>query len=210
MRKTILLGGLAALSLTVAGGVAVAQQTTQQQPAPHHARGDADGDGRVSRTEFVDSRVARLTAADANRDGTVTAEEMRAAMQAHRAERAAARFDRLDVDKNGQISREEFSARPDRGPRGEGPRMQRGGRHHGGPAMHGQKAGRGGERGPIVIAEARARAEQAFARLDTNSDGYVVAEERRAAMQQMREQRQERRAAHRAQRQASPSTPASE
>src|SRR5690606_29815032 len=79
MRKTILLGGLAALSLTVAGGVAVAQQTAQQQPAPRHARGDADGDGRISRAEFVEQRVARLTAADANRDGTVTAEERRAA-----------------------------------------------------------------------------------------------------------------------------------
>ena len=202
MRKTILLGGLAALSLTVAGGVAVAQQTTQQQPAPRHARGDADGDGRVSRAEFVEARIARLTAADANRDGTVTAEERRAAMQARRAEHVAARFDRLDADKNGQISRDEFSARPERGPRGEG-RMQRGGRHHGGPGMRGgQKA----ERGPVVIAEARAKAEQAFARMDANSDGYVAADERRAAMQQMRQQRQERRA----QRQASPSTPASE
>lgn len=207
MRKTILLGGLAALSLTVAGGVAVAQQTTQQQPAPRHARGDADGDGRISRAEFVQQRTARLTAADANRDGTVTAEEMRAAMQAHRAERVAARFDRLDADKNGQISRDEFSARPERGPRAEGGRMQRGGRHHGGPGMRGgQKA----ERGPMVIAEARTRAEQAFARMDVNSDGYVAADERRAAMQQMREQRQERRTARRAQMQASPSTPASE
>lgn len=211
MRKTILLGGLAALSLTVAGGVAVAQQTTQQQSAPRHARGDADGDGRVSRAEFVEQRTARLTAADANRDGTVTAEEMRAAMQAHRAERVAARFDRLDADKNGQISRDEFSARPERGPRADGGRMQRGGRHHGGPGMRGgQKAERGAERGPVVIAEARTRAEQAFARMDANSDGYVAADERRAAMQQMREQRQERRTARRAQMQASPSTPASE
>jgi hypothetical protein len=39
---------------------------------------------------------------------------MRAGAQARRAERASTRFDRLDADKNGQISRAEFdAARPD-------------------------------------------------------------------------------------------------
>ena len=74
------------------------------------------------------------------------------------------------------------------------------------------RGGPKGERSPVVIAEARARAEEAFARLDANRDGVVTSDERRAAMEQVREQRQERREARRAARavQASPSTPASE
>ena len=199
MNKTLLLGGLAVLSLSVAGGAAVAQQ------APRHAAQNA---APMSRADFVERRVSRLTAADTNRDGTVTVEERRAARQAQHAARAAARFDRLDADKNGALSREEFSARPQRGERGDRARMNRGGRHGG----HMARGAAMGERGPVEIAEARTKAEEAFARLDANRDGVVTADERRAGMERMREQRQERREARRAARavQASPSTPASE
>ena len=68
----------------------------------------------------------------------------------------------------------------------------------------------GAERGPVVIAEAQARATETFARLDANSDGYVSADEGRAARQQMREQRRERMDERRANRQASPAPSASE
>ncbi|MDP3417424.1 hypothetical protein, partial [Falsiroseomonas sp.] len=97
MKKTLLVGGLAALTLAAGGGVAFAQQP-------------ADGADRLSRAEFVAQRVQRLTAADANGDGIVTAEEMRAAVQARRAAGAAARFDRLDANDDGVISRSEFDA----------------------------------------------------------------------------------------------------
>lgn len=202
MNKTLLLGGLAALGLSLAGGVAVAQQAPTPTAHP----------GPVSRADFVERRVARLTAADANRDGTVTVEERRAARQAHHAERVAARFDRLDGDKNGALSREEFSTRPQRGERPEGARSHRGGRHGGRHMGRGMRDGAKGDQGPVVIAEARARAETAFAAIDTNRDGVVTADERRAGMERMREQRHERREARRAARavQASPSAPASE
>lgn len=69
------------------------------------------------------------------------------------------------------------------------------------------------DRGPVMIAEARARAEAGFARMDADSDGYVTAAERQAARADRREHRRERvserRAARRAQ-QASPPAPASE
>ncbi|MBU2417438.1 MAG: hypothetical protein KKG14_01900, partial [Alphaproteobacteria bacterium] len=64
-----------------------------------------------------------------------------------------------------------------------------------------------------VIAEARAQAEAAFARLDVDSDGYITAAERQAAHADRREHRRERMSQHRAARsaqQASPSAPASE
>uniref|UniRef100_UPI00403DAEB4 hypothetical protein n=1 Tax=Brevundimonas sp. LF-1 TaxID=3126100 RepID=UPI00403DAEB4 len=73
----------------------------------------------ISQADFVQRRVERLRAADANGDGQVTAEEMRAHAQARRAERRAAQFDRLDADKDGSISRAEFVA-PGPQARGEG------------------------------------------------------------------------------------------
>ncbi|WP_436356857.1 EF-hand domain-containing protein [Brevundimonas sp. CEF1] len=208
MKKTI--SGVAAIAfLTAFSGVAVAQTAAPQRPAR------ATMAQPVSQADFVARRVERLRAADANRDGTVTAEELRAAGQAKRAERRTAMFERLDANKDGSISRAEFDA-----PRAEGQRDgQRAGRgahagrgHRGG--MHGgaQRMGRNGEgRTPIVITEAEQKASEAFARLDANRDGTLTLEERRAGMEarraEMREKRQERRQAAPA---ASPSTPASE
>ena len=84
MRKT-LLTGVVVLGLAAAAGVATAQQLTGQQPTERPARAqraDTDQDGRISRAEFMDRRVQRLTSADANSDGTVTREEMQAQRRA--------------------------------------------------------------------------------------------------------------------------------
>lgn len=214
MRKTLLAGALAALTLA-AGGVALAQQAPAQPQTPRAMRADADGDGRISQAEFVDRRVERLTAVDANRDGSVAPEEMRAAFEARSAERADARFQRLDADRDGAISRAEFDA----------PRAHRTGaearpRHaaraagmHGGPRMA-HRGQRMEARGPVSIADVQGKAEQAFTRLDADRDGFITVAERQAGMQAVREQRRERmterRAARQAQRQASPPAPASE
>ena len=76
MKKT-LIATAAVGALAILAGAAVAQNAGQAASASHAMRGDADADGRISRTEFVQGRVARLTAVDANRDGSVSAEEMR-------------------------------------------------------------------------------------------------------------------------------------
>lgn len=216
MKKNLMLGGLAALTLAAAGGVALAQQAPAGAPQ-RHARADADNDGRISQAEFVQQRVQRLTASDANHDGTVSVEERQAAMQARRAERNTTRFAAMDTDSNGAISRSEFdtahAARADgaRGERGERSRGHRGGRQGGRGGDMAQQGGRhGAERGPVVIAEVQTKATEAFARLDANHDGYVTAEEGRAGRQQMREQRRERMGERRANRQASPAPSASE
>ena len=208
MRKTLLAGALAALTLA-AGGAALAQQASAQ---PHVLRADADGDGRISQAEFVGRRVERLNAADADRDGSVGPEERRAVFQARSAQRADARFQRLDADRDGAISRAEFDA-----PRSTEGRPQRAARparmHRGGPRMA-HRGQRMEARGPVSIAEVRGKAEQAFARLDADSDGFVTVAERRTGRQALREQRRERmterRAARQTQRQASPPAPASE
>lgn len=205
MKKTLLIGGLAALTLA-AGGAAFAQQTPDRPAGT--MRADADGDGRISRAEFVGQRLQRLSAADANGDGSVTADEMRAAAQARTAGRADARFDRLDANNDGMVGRAEFDAvREARAERG--PRAMRAHRGHG--QGHGQgRMNRMEARGPMAIADAQARTEQAFARMDADNDGYVTAGERQSARQTMREQRRERMAARRAERQASPQASASE
>ena len=211
MNKTLLVGGLAALALAAAGGAALAQQPPQASHA-RVLRADADGDHRLSQAEFMGRRLERLTAADADRDGSVTAEERRAAAQARRAGRADVRFDRLDADDDGMISRAEFDARRDH--RAE-VRADRGPHraHRGGARRHARHAVRSEARGPVVIAEVQARMEGAFARLDADHDGYVTVDERHAARADRRNHRRERmmerRAARRPQ-QASPPAPASE
>ncbi len=215
--RTTFIGGVAALALAAVAGGALAQTpaapraTSQTHAQPHALRGDADRDGRLSQAEFVEARTSRLAAMDANGDGSVTREEMRAAMQARMAERASQRFAKLDADGDGAISRAEFDA--GHAALGEGPRPHRAMRHAGGPrgGLHrgmnrgprpGQHPDGARERGPVVIADVRARATEQFAKLDANGDGFVTAEEQRAAW---RAGAQQRRAAWQARRQQQPS-----
>ena len=206
MKKTMIVGGTAALALAAAiGGAAFAQQAPAERPSP---RADANRDGQITRAEFVDARTQRLKAMDTDGDGAISTAERGSAKQARRAERMAGRFDRLDADSNGSISRAEFDARP--GADRPGPRTGR-------AAMRGERmAARRDARGPLVIAEAEARTTAAFARMDADSDGVMTVAERRNAREQMRGMRQERRAERVARRTAarsqtqSPPAPGSE
>jgi hypothetical protein len=187
MKKTIVIGGMVAVTFAALAGGVMAQQANRP------ARAQAE----MTQAAFVDARIARLTAADANNDGTVTAEERQAARQAKRAERSDSRFDRMDANGDGSISRAEFDAlreaRAERGPRPERAGM-RGARGNRG----GERAARMAERGPVVIAEARAKAEQAFARMDADGNGVVTAAERQAVRGERRARMTERRAARQA------------
>lgn len=213
--RTPIIGGVAALALAVAAGGALAQSQPQGQiqgqtqapasPRAHALRGDADRDGRLSQAEFVEGRAARLAAVDANRDGSVTRDEMQAAMQARRAQRADQRFAKLDANGDGSITRAEFDA--GHAARGDHPRPHRAMRRMGGHrGPHAQPAR---ERGPVVIAEVRARAAERFAKLDVDGDGFVTAQEQRTARQAQVQQRRAQRQARR-QSQPSPQAPVSE
>lgn len=100
---------------------------------PHHRKGghgrhgggmdrivkaDADGDGRISRTEagslhFIGEKFAEI---DSNRDGYIVRSEltryherMRPQHEAERAKRAEERFAAADLNKDGKLSRVEVS-----------------------------------------------------------------------------------------------------
>lgn len=236
MRK-IFLNSLSAVVLAAAMG-AVAGAATAQVPPPPPAdappppddmggpfEGVPNRNADLTRAAFVDARVARLTALDANRDGTVSVAEREAAMQARRAERADEHFAKLDANGDGSISRAEFDAgrpgRPeradgdDRGPRGE-PGPGRGGPRHamrgpGGPEGPGAPGGpEGREPGPVVIAEVAAKLGERFDKMDADKNGVVTAEERRAAMPARRGDRPHRRPPQGSGQQPASPAPASE
>ena len=185
--KTLLISTCAAALLLTVGAA-----SAQSQRGP---RIDADQDGRISQAEFL-SRLDRRAAADANRDGSITPDERRAAMRTRAAERRAAAFERLDADKDGVISRAEFEARPQRAEGGPRTRMGQARMHRRPGAAASSHAGR-----TVDLLQARERMVQTFARLDKDGDGYLTAEERRAgAMERSQHGREMRR----------PSAPASE
>lgn len=170
-----------------AGAVLAATGIASAQPAPREM-GRAGIE--LTRDQAVARADARFQRMDANRDGRVTADELRqgaAQRMAQRQERGGARraqlFDRLDANRDGLLSREEFAARGAvRGDRAErqGRRGMRGMRGMRGGEMGGRMAGRMlGEDGVITAAEFRAQALQRFERMDANNDGRINADERR-------------------------------
>lgn len=201
MNKTTAMIGAAVLALTAGGAAA---QTQTQAPAMR------DRAAPVAQADFVQARVARLTAMDANNDGQVSVEEMRTARQARRAEQMSARFARLDADGDGVISKAEFEAQPSARGRNPARAGARNGAHRAGPARAGRmmRTENRREMQPIVIADARTRAEQRFAAMDADHDGVVTAAERQASRQAARQTQRQHRMERRAARSAAPAAPA--
>jgi Ca2+-binding EF-hand superfamily protein len=215
MMKNLLLGAAAvALAAT-----AVAQTPTAPQPAPHagqHRMMDQvqTRDGAVA---MVRDHFARL---DVNRDGALTTDEINAgradrgsgrdgwkgrngkrqAMRAAPMGDPAQAFDRLDTNRDGMISRDEFAkAREMRverrvemrgdAPSVDGQRgkraMRMGGRGMGGHGMM-LKMADADRDGRVTLAEAQSAAVRHFDMMDSNRDGRVTPEERRDARSKMR------------------------
>lgn len=163
MRTSIL--ALAAAAATLAG-VAYAQQ-----PPP---AADPMGAATITRTDAQTRAAAMFDRFDANHDGKLD--------QADRAARMTAMFDQFDTNHDGAISRDEFTAAHERmGPGGRG--MRRGGADHAGmdhgampPPPRGAEA-----RAPLSRDAFVAEAMKRFDAADTNHDGKLTRDERRAA-----------------------------
>jgi hypothetical protein len=171
------------------------------------ASSQPDGEGRArfaqpqTRAAVAAMVQARFARADSNRDGFVTRDELRARAEARRAargERRGQRFEQLDSDNDGMISRAEFEApRAAPGERG-GRRAMRAERRGGGRMMAGfgarAFAAMDSDRdGRVALAEAQQIALRRFDRVDSNRDGTVSPVERQAARAARQERLEERR-----------------
>ncbi len=85
---------ITALFTTLIAGTACAQSTPADQPRakpPVARHGDTDGDGSVSRAEFLADAARRFEMMDADKDGQLTVDERRAARERLRAARGPGR-----------------------------------------------------------------------------------------------------------------------
>ncbi len=216
--KNLLIGvAVAAMAAT-----AIAQAPTAPQPMPQvkHQRMKMMQETRT-RDEVVTMAREHFAKLDANRDGFVTQDEMKA----HRGDRAgkagswsdrkskrsamrggamadpAAAFDRLDANKDGMISRDEFAKAREM-------RIERRVEMRGdAPKADGQREGRSGKRmmrihrmgahgmmrmadanndGKVSLAEMQDAAVRHFDMMDANRDGSLTPQERRDGWQKMR------------------------
>lgn len=141
------------LTGTMLGGAAfAAQQKADGEPRKPRAermfeKWDADKDGKVTAEEVKAFAAERFAKRDIDGDGVVSRDDREKFRTARREERRAERFAKIDADSDGMISLDEFKAyQPERrGMRGEG-RGKRGGMHgHRMGGHHGK--GMRGERG---------------------------------------------------------------
>ncbi len=156
------------------------------------ARGDADGNGTLTRTEAQAHAAEKFAKLDANKDGKLDAGDR----AAKRAEMQAQMFERLDANKDGSISKAEWDQhgadraakrgekRADAGERGEGGRHAMRGHHGKRGGGHGMGEGRMMARADtdgdkaISQAEFQTAALARFDAADANKDGQVTAAER--------------------------------
>lgn len=158
-------------------------------PDAARQRPDADGDGRISKAEFVQARLRPLLAMDADGDGTISVAERTTWREARINARATQRFEQMDADGDGMVTRSEFDAA------GQKARSQRGERRAArasAPSASGEQgagsrryrgdrsSGRAAQSAPLAIAEARTRVEATFSRLDQDADGFISRTERQA------------------------------
>lgn len=107
------------LTLAIVAGAAtqsVAASDNARMPhdGPRHSfqELDANGDGKLTRTEMSEHMQARFAAADANGDGKLTREELLARMEGKQEERRGRMIERIfekhDANKDGVLTAEEM------------------------------------------------------------------------------------------------------
>ena len=201
-----------AIALVATAAVAVAQ------PAPTPA---APAEKTMVRGDVQAMVRQHFTAMDTNKDGAITTAEIterKGAMGEHGVGHGmdhggpgamkmhdgpmhdpAKAFDRLDANKDGMISRDEFA-------KGREMRIEKrivmrdNGGNHGAKHGSGMGGGMGGGHmiamadanhdGRVTLAEAETMALQHFDKMDANRDGQVTRDERRAGRQMMIKMRQ--------------------
>lgn len=192
MNKTIWIGSAAVLALAIP---ALAQMQHGGRPMM--------GPMPATRAEVQAQVKAHFEKIDANHDGFATLDEVKAAHEAMKAELRDRHFKRLDTNNDGSISRAEFDAahpdgddmKHDMAPDGAAPPPPPPPPHGGAMAEHRampQMAAHmfneadANDDGKVTLAEAMVRPLARFDAADTNKDGTLSADERKAAHEMMR------------------------
>ncbi len=163
--------------------------------AAHH---EGDGGHKMMMADMTKADVEaklkeRFAMVDADKDGAITMEEIKAQHAAKRAERMDAHFKKMDADGNGSISRSEFdAAHADRQGKmkmamrdGDGSGDRDGHRKMGHRGHHGMKMGGkmfemadADKDGKVTMAEAKTAAMAHFDKVDADKNGTITAQER--------------------------------
>ena len=97
-----------------AGGGRRMARRDRQQPQDLWKQYDLNGDGKITREEFMAVRAVCFARYDINDNGMLTRGEVKSFFRPQLADRIDAAFSRLDLDGDGLISREEFDRENDR------------------------------------------------------------------------------------------------
>lgn len=173
MKKLSIYAGLMAFSAMSASAIYAAPD----------GRADQDGDRIITKAEAMAAADARFEMMDANDDGTLN-EGDKAAM-------LAKRFAAIDTDKNGAISQAEFAAAHNMRGERRADRREKRMEHRKMGKRHKREGGRNGRMDMMARADSngdkaisqpefRAAAEARFAKADTNKDGRITPDERKA------------------------------
>lgn len=94
---------------------ALAQGMDRADMAQRLLQADADGNGQITRAEFIDYRARQFARFDRNGDGFITMDDVPRLMAGHFGPRMAALQNQFDANHDGRISREEFVKGPTQG-----------------------------------------------------------------------------------------------
>ena len=98
-------------------GAAFASPATARDrfdPMEMLAKSDANGDGRVSRSEYIDARRDRFERMDRNNDGYFTEDDLPRIARKRGGEKVDRVIEALDANRDGRLSRPEFVDGPTR------------------------------------------------------------------------------------------------
>lgn len=114
MLRSLYFGGhLAAAAILLAAPVIGWAQMRQRDPAAAFEQADADKDGKVTQAEYAAARSRHFAQLDHNGDGVVSrADFPRASSRPQIAARLDAMIAEADLNKDGQVTREELAKAP--------------------------------------------------------------------------------------------------
>jgi len=142
------------------------------EKAKHHGKImqlDEDGNGSISKAEAAGTRLAeRFDSIDANKDGSLTKAELKAAHGGKRHRSPEQRFAKLDANGDGSVTLAEMKAAH--------------AKHEQRRAERGESSDKSKRKGDDAKRDRpRPTPEQRFAKLDANGDGGVTLAEMKAA-----------------------------